>query len=198
MSQLFRFKCKPCALEIHSTRVHDLHPGLFYSLLFQFLLYFFLVNFMGSDILFLRSIAPPWEIVHRNLLKSTKHSEEANDHTSLGDRLLPRHAPKGARAPQSTDEPSCMSMIKRTYVQSSALEKECHFSRFPPSLLQQWVHLIVSRLEDQLLFQDMCFWIQVWGYGIPSSAHLGTPIPLTLFFSFVHTLGTMHDSSLGV
>jgi hypothetical protein len=33
---------------------------------------------------------------------------------------------------------------------------------------------------------------------MPISAHSGTPIPLTLFFSSVHTLGTMYDSSLGV
>jgi hypothetical protein len=40
MSQLLKFKCKPCALEIHSTRVHDLHPGLFYPLLFHYLIIF--------------------------------------------------------------------------------------------------------------------------------------------------------------
>jgi hypothetical protein len=44
----------------------------------------------------------------------------------------------------------------------------------------------------------MCFWIQVWGYDIPTSAHSGTLISLTLFFSSVHILGTMYDSSLGV
>jgi hypothetical protein len=33
---------------------------------------------------------------------------------------------------------------------------------------------------------------------MPTSAHSGTPILLTLFFSYVHTLGTMYDSSLGV
>jgi hypothetical protein len=33
---------------------------------------------------------------------------------------------------------------------------------------------------------------------MPTSAHSGTPILLTLFFSSVHTLGTMYDSSLGV
>jgi hypothetical protein len=33
---------------------------------------------------------------------------------------------------------------------------------------------------------------------MPTSAHSSTPIPLTLFFSSVHTLGTMYDSSLGV
>jgi hypothetical protein len=44
----------------------------------------------------------------------------------------------------------------------------------------------------------MCFWIQVWGYDMPTSTHSGTPIHLTLFFSSVHTLGTMYDSSLGL
>jgi hypothetical protein len=33
---------------------------------------------------------------------------------------------------------------------------------------------------------------------MPTSAYSSTPIPLTLFFSSVHTLGTMYDSSLGV
>jgi hypothetical protein len=32
----------------------------------------------------------------------------------------------------------------------------------------------------------------------PTSAHSGIPILLILFFTFVHTLGTMYDSSLGV
>jgi hypothetical protein len=43
-----------------------------------------------------------------------------------------------------------------------------------------------------------CFCMQVWGYDMPTSTHLGTPILLTLFFSSAHTLGTMYDSSLGV
>jgi hypothetical protein len=33
---------------------------------------------------------------------------------------------------------------------------------------------------------------------MPTSAHLGIPILLILFFSSVHTLGTMYDSRLGV
>jgi hypothetical protein len=33
---------------------------------------------------------------------------------------------------------------------------------------------------------------------MPTSAHSGIPILLILFFSSVHTLGTMYDSSLGV
>ena len=32
----------------------------------------------------------------------------------------------------------------------------------------------------------------------PTFAHLDSPLLLILFFSFVHTLGTMYDSSLGV
>jgi hypothetical protein len=36
------------------------------------------------------------------------------------------------------------------------------------------------------------------GYDIPTFAHSSTPIPLTSFFNYVHTLGTMYDSSLGV
>jgi hypothetical protein len=40
--------------------------------------------------------------------------------------------------------------------------------------------------------------MQVWGYDMPTSAHSDTPILLTLFFSSIHTLGTMYDSSLRV
>ena len=33
---------------------------------------------------------------------------------------------------------------------------------------------------------------------MPTHAHSGIPVLLILFFSFVHTLWTMYDSSLGV
>jgi hypothetical protein len=55
------------------------------------------------------------------------------------------------------------------------------------------LHLIVSWLEYQLLSQDMCFWIQVWGYDMPTSTHSGTPIPLTFFFQFC-SFGGMGDT----
>jgi hypothetical protein len=147
-----------------------------------------------SDILRPRTIAHPWAIVRKSPFKSAKHTEEANVRPPLSDRLLPRQAhvrPQPAPAPTL----ECERSPSRETVSHDLFR-----SLFPffPSLLQQCLHLIVSWLEDQHLFQDMGFWIQVWGYDIPTSAHSGTPIPLTSFFSFVHTLETMYDSSLGV
>jgi hypothetical protein len=92
---------------------------------------FFLIKFVGSAILLLRSIAHPWAIEGRSPSSKAVATEEVNDRTSLGNRSLSHHAPKGARAPQSTDGPSCMSTIDRTYVRSSALRTECHSSPLP-------------------------------------------------------------------
>jgi hypothetical protein len=86
---------------------------------------------VGSAILLLRSIAHPRAIERRSPSSKAIATEEANDRTSLGDRSLSHHASKGARAPQSTDEPSCMSTIDRTYVRSSTLGTECHSSPLP-------------------------------------------------------------------
>jgi hypothetical protein len=49
-----------------------------------------------------------------------------------------------------------------------------------------------------LSFPGHVFLHTSWGYDIPTSAHSGITILLILFFSSVHTLRTIYDSSLGV
>jgi hypothetical protein len=150
-------------------------------------------------------IAHPWAIVRRSPLQSAKHTEEANVRPPLSDRSLPHQAHKGARSSPASARTNTRVrtfthpwVIIRPQGRLSHMTYLGHFFPFFPSLLQQCLHLIVSWLEDQHLFQDMGFWIQVWGYDIPTSAYSGTSIPLTSFFSSIHTLGTMYDSSLGV
>jgi hypothetical protein len=150
-------------------------------------------------------IAHPWAIIRISPLQSAKHTEEANVRPPLGDRSLPRQAHKGARSSPTHARTNTRARmfahpwaIIRPQGRLSHVTYLGHFSPFSPSLLQQCMHLTISWLEYQLLFQDMCSWIQVWGYDIPTSAHSGTPIPLNSFFNSVHTLGTMYDSSLGV
>jgi hypothetical protein len=158
-----------------------------------------------SDILRLRTIAHPWAIVRRSPLQSAKHTEEVNVRPPLSDRSLPHQVHKGARSSPAHAHTNTRVRtfthpwkIVRPRGRLSPVTDLGHFSTFTHHFYNNVLHLIVSWLEYQLLFQDMCFWIQVWGYNIPTSAHSGTPIPLTSFFSSVHTSGTMYDSSLGV
>jgi hypothetical protein len=49
-----------------------------------------------------------------------------------------------------------------------------------------------------LIFQDMHFCIEVWGYNMLHICPLRYSYPLTIFFfNFIYTLKTMCDSSLG-
>jgi hypothetical protein len=152
-----------------------------------------------------RTIAPPWVIVRITLFQSAQPTEEANDRTSWGDRSLPRQPHKGARSSLAHARTNTQVRtfahpwaIVRPRGRMSHVTYLVHFFPFTHHFYNNVLHLIVSWLEYQLLFQDMCFWIQVWGYDIPTSAHSGTPIPLTSFFNSIHTLGTIYDLSLGV
>jgi hypothetical protein len=185
----------------HFTRVHDLHPGILSIVVHSLLISWF--TQVGKGILRKRTIAPPWAIVRRTLLQSAQPTEEANDRTSWGDRSLPLQAHKGARSSPTRTHTNTQERtfahpwtIVRPRGRLSPVTYLGHFSPFPHHFYNN-VALDCSWLEYQF-FQDMCFWIQVWGYDIPTSAHSGTPIPFTSFFSSVHTLGTMYDSSLGV
>jgi len=60
------------------------------------------------------------------------------------------------------------------------------------------LHFTSIWLEYHYLFQDMCFCNQVWGYDMPRICSFRYSYPLIVMFSFIHTLGTMCDSSLGV
>jgi hypothetical protein len=188
----------------HFTRVHDLHPGILSIVVHSLLISWF--TQVGKGILRKRTIAPPWAIVRRTLLQSAQPTEEANDRTSWGDRSLPRQAHKGAR---SSPARARTNTQVRTFAHPWAIVRPRgrlppvtylgHFSPFPHHFYNN-VALDCSWLEYQFFFRTCVFffWIQVWGYDIPTSAHSGTPTPFTSFFSSVHTLGTMYNSSLGV
>jgi hypothetical protein len=125
-------------------------------------------------------IAPPGAIV-RSLARRTR--------AHVRPQPVPTPTLKCERSPPLDDRSPSRENVSRDLFRSL----------FPlsPITFTTMLHLIVLGWSINF-FQDMCFWIQVWGYDIPTSAHSGTPIPFTSFFSSVHTLGTMYDSSLGV
>jgi hypothetical protein len=126
----------------HFTRVHDLHPGILSIVVHSLLISWF--TQVGNGILRKRTIALPRAIVRRTLLQSAKPTEEANDHTSWGDRSLPRQVYKGAHSsPAGTHTNTQVRTfahlwaIVRPRGRMSHVTYLGHFFPFPPSLLQQ-------------------------------------------------------------
>jgi hypothetical protein len=165
----------------HFTMVHDLHPGILSIVVHSLLISWF--TQVGNGILRKRTIAPPWAIVHRTILQSAQPTEEANDRTSWGDRSLPRQAHKGARSSPARAHTNTQVRtfahpwaIVRLRGRLSPMTYLGHFSPFSPITFTTMLHLVVLGWSINF-FQDMCFWIQVWGYDIPTSAHSGILYP---------------------
>lgn len=136
---------------------------------------------MGSDILLLRSIAPSWAIIRRNLLKSTKPTEEENDRTSWGDRSLPRQAHKGARSSPARARTNTQVRtfahpwaIVRPRGRMSHMTYLGHFSPFPHHFYNN-VALDCSWLEYQFFFRTCVFGYKFGGMIYP---HLLTQVLL--------------------
>jgi hypothetical protein len=106
-----------------------------------------------------RTIAPPGAIVHY-LARRTK----AHVHPHLRPY---QHSSANVRPPLGDRSPS-----------RETVSHDLFRSLFPlsPITFTTMLHLIVLGWSINF-FQDMCFWIQVWGYDIPTSAHSGILYP---------------------
>jgi hypothetical protein len=79
---VFLYFCCFSSLVLFS--VHLFYVSVVYFLLFLFFLVWFAHN--GKWHIEEANVCTPGVIICRNLLQSVKHTEEVNDHTSMGDR----------------------------------------------------------------------------------------------------------------
>jgi hypothetical protein len=85
-------------------------------------------------------------IVRRNPLQSAKHTEEANDRTSWGDRSLPRHAPKDVRSFPPTPHTSTSANVRPSLGdRSPSRRRHVTYLGHPFPLLPPHFHLMPSK-----------------------------------------------------